>query len=179
MSTTKRGAPRFRIGDWVSFLYGPKKVLAQIIEDRGRLGVKRRRLYRVRLDRDDDEPTTFEIPEENLEKAPEAEKAPRGAKGVGAIQRTASYFGKEEDQFGMPQPWYYYLVVASPGPKPGSGLASIISLSTAAHDLGTKPGPFQALVAREGGPEAALAKAEEFLDSQHPGLKKIISEEKS
>lgn len=69
MSAVRKSAPRFRVGDWVSLLYGPRRVLAQIIEDRGPLGVNRRRLYRIHLGQDADEPLAFEVPEEDLEAA--------------------------------------------------------------------------------------------------------------
>jgi hypothetical protein len=69
MSITTKPAPRFRVGDWVSFLYGRRRVQAQIIEDRGPLGVNGRRIYRVRLDLEDAESTSFEVSEEDLEGA--------------------------------------------------------------------------------------------------------------
>ena len=37
MSSVKKEPPRFHIGDWVKFDYGPKKVSARIVEDRGQL----------------------------------------------------------------------------------------------------------------------------------------------
>jgi hypothetical protein len=37
MRTTRKKSGRFRLGDWVSFLYGPKKAFAQVIELRGPL----------------------------------------------------------------------------------------------------------------------------------------------
>ena len=66
MSSTTRSVPQVRIGDWVSFLYGPRKARAQVVEDRGQLGVGGRRLYRVRLDADQSESSAFELPEEDL-----------------------------------------------------------------------------------------------------------------
>ena len=74
MSTARRLPSPFRRGDWVSFHYGPRRVLAQVIEDRGRLGVNRRRLYRVRLDQSGGEPVSFEIPEDDLEPVAAPEK---------------------------------------------------------------------------------------------------------
>src|SRR5208337_1862944 len=59
--------PRFHIGDWVKFDYGPKKVSAMIVEDRGLLGIQGRRLYRVQLDKELGEASTFEVPENELE----------------------------------------------------------------------------------------------------------------
>jgi hypothetical protein len=70
MSTAIKAAPRFRVGDWVVFPFGIRRVLAEIIEDRGPIGRHGRRLYRVRIDRSEPEPTTTEVPEEDLEPAP-------------------------------------------------------------------------------------------------------------
>jgi hypothetical protein len=66
-----KSRPRFRTGDWVSFLYGTRRLLVQVIEDRGPIGVRGRRLYGVRLDNHLEEPATSEIPEDDLEPAPE------------------------------------------------------------------------------------------------------------
>jgi hypothetical protein len=70
MSSAKQRAPRFHIGDWVKFDYGPKKVSAKIVEDRGRLGVQGRRLYRVQLDEQLGEASSFEMPENELDAVP-------------------------------------------------------------------------------------------------------------
>src|SRR4051794_27876431 len=69
MSTARTKRPKFRVGDWVTFQYGVQPAFAQIIEDRGLLGINRTRLYRIRLDQDSAEPTAFEKPEELMEKA--------------------------------------------------------------------------------------------------------------
>jgi hypothetical protein len=71
MSTAHRKTARFKVGDWVSFLYGVSPVWAQVIEDRGLLGVGGRRIFRVRLGNvataeEHDEPVEFEVPENNL-----------------------------------------------------------------------------------------------------------------
>jgi hypothetical protein len=92
-----------------------------------------------------------------------------------ALHRTMTYYGEEEPTDDLPAVWYHYLVIASPGPKAGSGVASIITLSQArAHAIAH--GPSHMIFAKEGGPESALTAAEEFLDHHHPGLRKIISE---
>jgi hypothetical protein len=78
----------------------------------------------------------------------------------------------------MPDPWFQYLVVASPWIKAGSGSASILSL-TAARAKGIAQGPAHTVIAKEGGEEAALTVAEDFLDKEHPGLKKLVSDPKS
>jgi hypothetical protein len=66
MSTASRQAPRFGVGDWVSFRYGLRRVWAQVIEDRGPLGVNRRRLYRIRVGDESGESVAFEVPEDDL-----------------------------------------------------------------------------------------------------------------
>jgi hypothetical protein len=66
VNKVRERAPRFRVGDWVSFPYGTSAVWAQIVEDRGPLGVNHRRLYRVRIDEDSGEPVSFEMREDDL-----------------------------------------------------------------------------------------------------------------
>jgi hypothetical protein len=75
MGATKTSKPRFKVGDWVSFPFVIRKVFAQIIEDRGPLGFKGRRIYRIRLDREATEPDLFEMPEDEMETAPLPDKA--------------------------------------------------------------------------------------------------------
>ncbi len=69
MNTVRTNRTRFRVGDWVTFQYGTWQAFAQIIEDRGPLGKDRRRLYRIRLDQDQDEPIAFEMSEDDMELA--------------------------------------------------------------------------------------------------------------
>jgi hypothetical protein len=73
MSKVKKSVPRFRVGDWVSFLYGVRRPVAQIIEDRGPLGVKGRRLYGIQFELAPEVTSYIEMPEDLLElaKAPE------------------------------------------------------------------------------------------------------------
>ena len=66
MSSAHHQAPRFKVGDWASFRYGSRQVWAQIIEDRGPIGVNRRRLYRVRIGDEQTEEVTFEVPDDEL-----------------------------------------------------------------------------------------------------------------
>ncbi len=67
MSIEKKRAPRFRVGDPVKFLYGTDKVAGEILEDRGPLGDYGRRLYRVRINGGQEDESSFEIPEEDIE----------------------------------------------------------------------------------------------------------------
>ena len=66
MNSTRSQSPRFKVGDWASFRYGSRQVWAQIIEDRGPIGVNRRRLYRVRIGDEQTEDVTFEVPDDEL-----------------------------------------------------------------------------------------------------------------
>jgi hypothetical protein len=67
-SMTKRAAKKsptkLSVGSRVKFVFGVDEVTATVIEDRGNVGYKGRRLLRVRLDIDDvAEPIELEIPE--------------------------------------------------------------------------------------------------------------------
>lgn len=91
-----------------------------------------------------------------------------------ALHSIMTYHGIAEDDYGMPNPWYHYLVVASPGANLGSGVASILPLSEA-RATGIGQGASHTIIVREGGPVAAINQAEAFLDTEHPGLRKIIT----
>jgi hypothetical protein len=91
-----------------------------------------------------------------------------------SLHCTMTFYGDERDGPDLPKTWYHYLVVASPGARAGSGVASILTLSEARAD-GMTHGPSHTIISSEGGPEAALDMAEQFLTRHHPGLNKIIS----
>ena len=67
MSVANKRKPRFRVGDAASFLYGPRRVRGEIIEDRGPLAAYGRRIYLVQATLGQEEATTFEIPEDDLD----------------------------------------------------------------------------------------------------------------
>jgi hypothetical protein len=69
LKPVKESPPRFRVGDWVSLLYGPKRRVAQVVEDRGPFGVNGRRLYGIRLEVGPDYVATPALPEELLDPA--------------------------------------------------------------------------------------------------------------
>lgn len=69
MPSASNTAPKYRRGDRVTFRYGLRPVLAKVVEDRGNLGVKGRRLYRIRLEQEADEQLAFEVPEDDLSPA--------------------------------------------------------------------------------------------------------------
>ena len=75
MKVKKSHRARFRVGDWVTFLFGVGKVVAQIIEDRGPPGTSGRHFYRIRLDLTWAEPDMFDLPEEDMEAVPRPDKA--------------------------------------------------------------------------------------------------------
>jgi len=58
---------KFRVGDRVRILHGFRGVIADVIEDRGRIGVRGRRLYRVKFRLDEWDEHTSELPEDSLE----------------------------------------------------------------------------------------------------------------
>jgi hypothetical protein len=70
MSSATKSKPKFRVGEWVSYLYLTHRVLGQIIEDRELIGYRGRRLYDVRLDHSQPYPDTTTVAEEDLERAP-------------------------------------------------------------------------------------------------------------
>ena len=58
---------KFRVGDRVRILHGFRGAIADVVEDWGRIGVRGRRLYRVKFRLDDWDDHTSELPEESLE----------------------------------------------------------------------------------------------------------------
>jgi hypothetical protein len=72
MKSVTKSVPRwFRVGEWVSYAFGEGRILGQIVEDRGLLGYRGRRLHGVRMGWNQLDPRTTEVPEANLEPAPE------------------------------------------------------------------------------------------------------------
>ena len=69
MSQNKKTPARFKVGDWVTFKFGVRHALAQVIEDRGPIGYKGRRLYRLQMELANDELDSFELPEVDLKPA--------------------------------------------------------------------------------------------------------------
>jgi hypothetical protein len=70
MSISPELAPRFRLGDWVSYLVGFRRVIARVVEDRGPLGMRGRRIYELQLEPGEDGGRTIDVPEHDLEPAP-------------------------------------------------------------------------------------------------------------
>jgi hypothetical protein len=69
MNRKNGSKPIFKVGDWVSFPYGTRIAVARVIEDRGNIGVRGRRLLRIELAHSEGEPSRFEMPEEELSEA--------------------------------------------------------------------------------------------------------------
>lgn len=64
----------FKLGDWVTYPFGIENHFAQVIEERGPIGVKGRHLYRIRFDLEETEPNCFELSEHDLQKASPPDK---------------------------------------------------------------------------------------------------------
>lgn len=67
----------YQVGDRVLVPLGARKVKGFITEDRGAIGVQGRRLYRVAIPVEPDEPISFELPESEIQSIPESESADR------------------------------------------------------------------------------------------------------
>jgi hypothetical protein len=62
----------FRVGDRVAFVYGVKRLKGLIVEDRGKVGVGGRQLFLVEAPLKYDRPMQLELPEDELERLPNA-----------------------------------------------------------------------------------------------------------
>src|SRR5882757_6660631 len=107
MNRRKKGTERFKVGDWVSFLYGTGNLVAQVIETRGPLGINRRPLYRILVSREPDEPDSFEMPEDEMEPASPPDKAAviKYLKHGGLVAILQSHLRREREQ---PRAWLTY-----------------------------------------------------------------------
>src|SRR2546430_14482762 len=86
MGKTKPTTAKFQMGDWVTFPYGTEPAVAQIIEDRGPLGVGGQRIYRIRLDRPFAESDMFEITEDDVEQVLRISDIRRYLEGGGLLK---------------------------------------------------------------------------------------------
>jgi hypothetical protein len=68
--------PRFRVGDWVSWVAGDSKHLAVVIEDRGPIGVQHRRHYRLREYPLWTDPVEYGMSEDHLQPAERPDTLP-------------------------------------------------------------------------------------------------------
>lgn len=62
-----RGRSLFHVGDRVRIGFGRRKLTGVIVEDRGAIGVRGRRLYQVNVPMDPFEPMMVELPEDEME----------------------------------------------------------------------------------------------------------------
>jgi hypothetical protein len=67
MHVPKKPPGKFRVGDRVRLLHGFPGIIAEVIEDRGPIGFRGRRLYTVKFRVDEWNEITTERPEEDLE----------------------------------------------------------------------------------------------------------------
>jgi hypothetical protein len=91
MKASRKLPRRFRVGDWVSFEYGPRRITAQIVEDRGALGVQGRRLYRIRPMPSREDSHDFELAEEELELATPPDAVNGGSPDAGTAATPRSF----------------------------------------------------------------------------------------
>jgi hypothetical protein len=75
--------PKFRVSEWVTYRYITARILGQIVQDRGLLGYRGRRLYELRTGWNPSDPDTTTVPEEELERAPAEILSPEAAKERG------------------------------------------------------------------------------------------------
>lgn len=90
------------------------------------------------------------------------------------IKANIKFFGGEQDEYGMPNPFHSYLVVSSPWQQDGSGVASAIPLSS---DAPAPNRPHKLVLA--GGPEKAYEEMLSLLRGleQNKGLSELIDKE--
>ncbi len=107
MTTAKKQSGPFKVGEWVQFQYGTWNPIAQVIEARGPLGANRRHLYRIRLDREAEEPDSFELPEDALQAVPVPDKPAIMAylKNGGLVKILHANLGGGQNQ---PKVWLTY-----------------------------------------------------------------------
>jgi hypothetical protein len=67
----KRRKPLFRVGEHVKVPFGLQKLPAVVVEDRGPIGIRGRRLYQVEIPIDPFEPMRVETSEEDMEAIPQ------------------------------------------------------------------------------------------------------------
>jgi hypothetical protein len=70
MHVPEKTPGKFHVGDRVRILHGFRGVIAEVVEDRGAIGVRGRRLYAVKFRVDEWNEHTTELPEESLEPVP-------------------------------------------------------------------------------------------------------------
>jgi hypothetical protein len=81
---------KFRVGDRVRILHGFRGMIAEIVEDRGPIGVRGRRLYGVKFLVDPWNEETTELPEESLEAVETEPDAKPGTRSSAAPEDSAS-----------------------------------------------------------------------------------------
>ena len=83
MRSATQSKPKFRVSQWVTYQYIMTRVLGQIIEDRGPLGYRGRRLYDLRTGWNPPDPDTTTVREEEMEPAPDEILTPEAAEQRG------------------------------------------------------------------------------------------------
>ena len=81
MQVPGRPPGKYRVGDKVRLLHAFRGVIAEVVEDRGPIGYRGRRLYAVRFRVDPWNEHTSELPEESIEPVTEGQDSPSGQNG--------------------------------------------------------------------------------------------------
>lgn len=66
MTRSAQRKAKIGVGTVVKFMFGVSEVEATVIEDRGPVGVRGRRILRVRLEIEASDPLEFEVPEDDV-----------------------------------------------------------------------------------------------------------------
>ena len=67
MKRRKQRKDEIGVGTLVKFIFGVSEVQATVIEDRGPVGAKGRRILRVRLELEATDPIEFEVPADDVQ----------------------------------------------------------------------------------------------------------------
>ncbi len=67
------------VGDLVEITVGAQRMMGEVVEDRGRIGFKGRKLYRITLQTDSADPRSIELPAEEIVVTRRASSPKKGA----------------------------------------------------------------------------------------------------
>ena len=175
MGKLKRPAARLLPGERVIFISGLSATLGIVVEMTGpREKTPGDRRYTIRYDPILADPVDYSRVERELLRADEADVASWESRRSLALHRTYTYAGTGRDEFGRPDPLHYNLVIVRAGDDGESATAYIVPMLRRKPVVGAF-GAWKIMTVDAGGPDAAFAEVEAFLDGEHPGLAKTVS----